>query len=185
MVRGTVPKGDKAKGHKPAVGEGKLERPATLPDKMQELATIAESGAAIASVESPPFATAYAVELWRVCVVEMAANKHLHEPDLAMLRAYVDQCEVHELASADVRERGVLLKIDVYDAEGNVVGSKYAPNPAVKMARDAATSMRLLSDVLGLNPLARVRSNLMDAAAGDMVGSLRDRLLKQLQDRAK
>ena len=36
--------------------------------------------------------------------------------------------------------------------------------------------MRQLSDVLGLNPLARIRGNLMEAATGSMVLDIQKRL---------
>ena len=168
MAKGRIPAGDRKLGNSAPVGGGKLARPAVVDPKL-------------ATIDAPEGLEGYAAEVWRVCVVEMAANAHLHEPDLAMLRAYVDQVQVNLEAAAHVREYGVMIRVDQYDDEGEIKGTRYVANPAVKVARDAATAMRQLSDVLGLNPLARIRGNLMDAAAGDMVGSLRERLLKQLQ----
>jgi phage terminase small subunit len=50
------------------------------------------------------------------------------------------------------------------------------PNPMIKVAKDAAVTMRQLSDVLGLNPLARIRGNLMEAVTGSMVLDIQKRL---------
>jgi hypothetical protein len=40
--------------------------------------------------------------------------------------------------------------------------------------------MRQLADALGLNPLARIRGNLMEAATGSMVLDVQERLRKMM-----
>jgi hypothetical protein len=42
--------------------------------------------------------------------------------------------------------------------------------------------MRQLSDVLGLNPLARIRGNLMEAATGSMVFDIQKRLRDLMEE---
>ena len=109
-------------------------------------------------------------EVWSACVLEMSGNRHLRAPDLVLLRAYVDAVETHRRAGADLAERGYLVE--------NAFG--LAVNPMVRVQKDAAATLRQLSDVLGLNPLARIRSGLLEVAGQSLVLELRERLTKEL-----
>ncbi len=135
-----------------------------------------------ALVKAPPIAAQLAesvppadlpasvVDVWQACVVEMAGNRHLRAPDLVLLRAYCEAVAVHAEASAEIHAMGVL------------VDSPMGPqtNPMVKVQKDAAATMRQLSEVLGLNPLARIRAGIMELAVQSLALGIRDRLVDQL-----
>ena len=109
--------------------------------------------------------------VWSACVTEMAGNRHLRAPDLVLLKTYCEAVATHAAASSDVHKRGLLVE----NAFGPCV------NPMVKVQKDAAVTIRQLSDVLGLNPLARIRAGILEIAGASMVMDIRERLLKQVQ----
>lgn len=113
-----------------------------------------------------------AAEVWRTIVADMAALRTLREVDLPLVRAYCQATQVHADASDLVNRKGVL----VAGPNGPM------PNPMIKVAKDAAVTMRQLSDVLGLNPLARIRGNLMEAATGSMVFDIQKRLRDLMEE---
>ena len=112
-----------------------------------------------------------AADTWRVILSDMAALRTLREVDLPLVLAFCQAAQVHADASQIVYETGVLVK----GSNGAVA------NPMLRVQKDAATAMRQLSDVLGLNPLARIRGNLMEAAAGSMVLDIQKRLREMLE----
>jgi P27 family predicted phage terminase small subunit len=126
---------------------------------------------AIALRAPPPDIGPVAADTWRVILGDMAALRTLREVDLPLVLAFCQAAQVHAEASRIVTEKGVLVK----GSNGAVT------NPLLKVQKDAATTMRQLSDVLGLNPLARIRGNLMEAAAGSMVLEVQKRLRELLE----
>ena len=125
-----------------------------------------EPPAELAHREPPADMPTVAAEVWRTIVADMAALRTLREVDLPLVRAYCQAAQVHADASDLVNRKGVL----VAGPNGPM------PNPMIKVAKDSAVTMRQLSDVLGLNPLARIRGNLMEAATGSMVLDIQKRL---------
>ncbi len=109
--------------------------------------------------------------VWQACVAEMSGNRHLRAPDLVLLRAYCEAVAVHAEASAEIHNLGVLLD--------GPMGPQ--TNPMLRVQKDAAATIRQLSDVLGLNPLARIRAGIMELAGQSMALELRDRLVKQVK----
>ncbi|MDD5002299.1 MAG: P27 family phage terminase small subunit [Thiomonas arsenitoxydans] len=110
-------------------------------------------------------------QAWLAAVTEMSANRALRDVDLVLVGSWAAAVQLHEQAGAILAERGILA-----------IGASGAPipHPAVKMQRDAATTIRQLSDVLGLNPLARIRAGLMEIAGQSMLVDLRERLVDKL-----
>jgi P27 family predicted phage terminase small subunit len=100
----------------------------------------------------------------------MGANRQLRASDLVLLRAYVEAVFVHAEASAKVHEFGVL----VASPRGPV------PNPMIRVQDNAARTIRLLSENLGLNPMARIRAGIMEIAGASMVLELRQNLVREL-----
>ena len=109
-------------------------------------------------------------DVWTACVTEMGANRHLRAPDLVLLRAYCEAAYLHLQASAMIH------------AQGLIIDGAFGPitNPMIKVQKDAATTIRQLSDVLGLNPLARIRGGLLEIAGQSMVLDIRERLVAKL-----
>jgi len=77
---------------------------------------------------------------------------------------------VHLEASAKVREFGVL----VAGPSGPI------PNPMIRVQDNAARTIRLLSENLGLNPIARIRAGIMEVAGASMVLDIRERLVREI-----
>jgi P27 family predicted phage terminase small subunit len=107
---------------------------------------------------------------WRTCVDEMAANRQLRASDLVLLKAYVEAVHVHAEASAKVHEFGVL----VASPKGPV------PNPMLRVQDNAARTIRLLSENLGLNPMSRIRAGLMEVMGASMVMDIRQGLAREV-----
>ncbi len=53
-------------------------------------------------------------------------------------------------------------------------------NPLIRVQKDAAQTIRQLSDVLGLNPTARIRAGLQEVVGASLVLGIRDRLVGEL-----
>jgi len=105
-------------------------------------------------------------DVWRVAVAEMGGNRHLRPVDLVQLKVWCEAVWVHAQASANVHKFGVLVK----GASGPIA------NPMLRVQKDAAATIRQVSDVLGLNPLARIHAGLMQVAGAGMVMGIRERL---------
>jgi P27 family predicted phage terminase small subunit len=113
-----------------------------------------------------------AQELWRIAIADMARSKVLMPSDLASLKVWCEAFADHEDASRIIRETGRLVK----GAHGPM------PNPMLRVKKEAAATMRQFSDILGLNPLARIRGNLMEAATGSLVLDIQKRLLDFMEE---
>ena len=140
-------------GHRPQTGGGP---PAVLPPKPPDITQHAP----------PDGMQAVASGVWALILDDRAALRTLREVDLPLVRAYCEAAQVHADASDLLNRHGLLVE----GANGP------QPNPMIKVAKDAAVTMRQISDVLGLNPLARIRGNLMEAATGSMVLDIQKRL---------
>jgi P27 family predicted phage terminase small subunit len=123
------------------------------------------------SIEPPADLPALVHDVWRVAVAEMGGNRHLREVDLVQLKVWCEAVYVHAVASANIHRYGVLVK----GAAGVPVA-----NPMLKVQKDAAATIRQLSDVLGLSPLSRVHLGLMEIAGQSLVFDLRERLVSRL-----
>ena len=120
---------------------------------------------------APATMPAAAREVWSIVVTDLVETGHLRKSDTPLVKAYCEAVYVHAEASAKIHAVGVLVKT----ADGRVI-----PNPMLRVQKDAATTMRQLSDVMGLNPLARIRAGLMEVAGASMVNDLRERLIAKL-----
>jgi P27 family predicted phage terminase small subunit len=109
-------------------------------------------------------------EAWRTCVEEMAANRQLRASDLVLLRAYVEAIYVHVEASAKVHKYGIM----VAGPNGP------AANPMIRVQDNAARTIRLLSENLGLNPMVRIRAGLMEVMGASMVMDIRKSLAREV-----
>ena len=105
-----------------------------------------------------------------MAVEEMGGNRQLRPIDLVQLKVWCEALFVHAEASENIHTYGVLVK----GTAGPI------SNPMLRVQKDAAATIRQLSDVLGLNPLARIRAGIMELAGQSMALELRDRLVKQL-----
>jgi P27 family predicted phage terminase small subunit len=126
----------------------------------------------LATLPPPKGLPAAAADTWRAILSDMAALRTLREVDMPLVLAYCEAVYVHTEASANIHTYGVLVK----GPRGPI------PNPMIRVQKDAATTIRQLSDVLGLNPLARIRGNLMEVAGQSVALGIRDRLLERLGD---
>lgn len=111
-----------------------------------------------------------ALDAWRICAAEMQGNRQLRDSDLVVLRAYVEAVHVHAEATAKVHEFGVLIE----SHKGPI------PNPMIRVQDNAARTIRLLSENLGLNPIARIRAGIMEVVGASMVLDIRERLVKEI-----
>lgn len=111
-----------------------------------------------------------AAAAWRLYIAEMASNRALRESDLIMLRTLCDAIYLEHQAMSVVYSKGL------------VVAGAFGPvtNPMIKVAKDATTTIRQITDVMGLNPMARIRGHLMEIAGASMVTDLREKLVGQL-----
>ena len=151
-------------GNRAAVGRAKPATSRALP-----------APAAVVGAEPPAGLPEAVAPVWGVCVAEMAANRHLRASDLILLKAYCEAVALHDESSNQIHRLGVL----VAGPSGPMV------NPLIRVQKDAAQTIRQLSDVLGLNPLARIRAGLQEAAGASLVLGIRERLVGKIVDGGK
>lgn len=130
---------------------------------------------ALAESEPPEEMDPAAKDVWRLAIADMARSKVLVPSDLASLKVWCEAFADHEDASRIIRETGRLVK----GAHGPM------PNPMLRVKKEAAATMRQYSDVLGLNPLARIRGNLMAISAQSQALDVRERIIAVLTEREK
>ncbi len=132
--------------------------------------------AAVVEADPPDGLPAAVAPLWNACVAEMAANRHLRETDLILLKAYLrgDLLSTRRL-SAQIHRLGMLVAGD----RGPMV------NPLIRVQKDAAQTMRQLADVLGLEPLGADPRGPQEVAGASLVLGIRDRLVGELAKGAK
>jgi P27 family predicted phage terminase small subunit len=119
---------------------------------------------------APSSLPAGVVDLWQDCVTEMAATRRLRKPDLVLLKAYCEAVDLHDRASENIHHYGVLVK----GLNGPVA------NPLIRVQKDAASTMRQLSDVLGINPLARIPAGLAQLAGQTLMKDLHTGMAKAI-----
>lgn len=176
MAKGRPKTAGPKTGHRKAAGET---------EPLSEKLTPVESS--LANREAPCDLPPAAAEAWRICIQEMAGNRHVREPDLLLLRSYVVAVHVHEEATASIFKHGALIAVYatvggevILGDDGLPIQVGVKPNPAVKMRDAAANQLRYYSDIMGLNPLARIRQNLAEAAGQIMTLDIRDRLIADI-----
>lgn len=105
-------------------------------------------------------------EVWNAAVAEMSGNRHMRQVDLIQLSVWCEAVYNHAQASDSIHKFGLVVK------------GKHGPmtNPMLKVQKDAAATIRMYSDMLGLNPLARIRAGLMEIAGESMLFSLNEKL---------
>lgn len=129
----------------------------------------------LAESEPPEEMDPAAKDVWRLAIADMARSKVLVPSDLASLKVWCEAFADHEDASRIIRETGRLVK----GAHGPM------PNPMLRVKKEAAATMRQYSDILGLNPLARIRGNLMAISAQSQALDVRERIIAVLTERGK
>lgn len=120
----------------------------------------------VAGTPSPPdYFTGEMAAEWSRLVGELAAHpRWLADVDLGVLEGYVAAWSTFRQAARSVAERGAV-----------VVGSTglVAPNPAVRVQRDALTQLRQYAQQLGFTPVARdrlsVAANEPDGPGSDLL----------------
>lgn len=145
-------------GNRPAQGKKKAATDAIVLAEPAPLCT--------ADLPAPPEGLPEVIhEAWYVAVAEMGGNGHLRPIDLEHLEVWAwAKWEFHD-ASAKL-------------AMGTIVKGPNGPmkNPAHQIAKDAAATMRMYSDMLGLNPGARIRLGLMEIAGMSLLAGLNESL---------
>lgn len=165
-----------ARGGKPTAGP-KTGRPKTAAKpKSQALAPVSNG---LATTAAPADLPDQAKDAWDIFLAEMVGNRHVREADLPLLKAYVMSVFEHEDASKSIIELGTMVKVTRYTSAGEPYEA-IIPNPALKIRHQAATQMRYYSDLLGLNPVARIRQNLAEVAGQSMLLDIRDRLVREM-----
>ncbi|MFJ8269473.1 phage terminase small subunit P27 family [Streptomyces sp. NPDC094154] len=117
------------------------------------------AGGPLGTPDPPDWLPETAQEEWQRVVEACAAHPTwLQHGDVAILTAYVATWATWLEAAQDVARRGALVpgrsSADDDDGEG---GRRLVKNPAVQIARDAATQLRALCRELGFSPDARRR----------------------------
>jgi len=158
VARGSATAPDRAQshssGHRALPGQGKSPSVAVVPVRDE-----------LARTDPPEDLPAVAAGTWRAILSDMAALRTLREVDMPLVLAFCEAAYVHHEASAIIHKAGVMIKGD----------HGPTPNPMLRVQKDAAGTMRQLADVLGLNPMARIRGNLMEVSGQSLALGIRDR----------
>ena len=101
------------------------------------------------------------VELWR----RLQQAPWISEMELF---AVEDLCQtVDEIAEyrADIMQMGITLEEPMIGPRGDVLGTRFVPNPLIRELRRAQKQMHSTASVLGFNPTARARLGLAEVRA--------------------
>jgi P27 family predicted phage terminase small subunit len=158
-----------AKGRPRNARRDELDGPKTPPAAPHLPAVPAE----LAEQDPPGDMDPAAQEVWRTAICDLARSKVLVPSDLTSLKVWCEAYADHEDAARIIRETGRLVK----GAHGPM------PNPMLRVKKEAAATMRQYSDILGLNPLARIRGNLMAISAQSQALDVRERIIAILSER--
>ena len=154
----------------------------------------AESDAAVARGEEflasvlPSALGALQAEIWEICTQEMAAQGPLRPSDLILTLGYCNAAAQMIEAHECIHEHGAMMKApivawDTVSGKDVLVGWRLEPNPALKVALAATNSLRLTSEVLLLNPAARIRFGLEDIARLSLSQEMREHLERKTDAR--
>lgn len=103
----------------------------------------------VAEMPEPPSEMAAPVaEVWTRAVLALADMGLARGADADVLRCYVEAVWTHQRACAILRQSGVLVQ----GTSGNLI-----TNPALRVQRDAATTIRMFAAEFGFSPSARTR----------------------------
>ncbi len=169
--QGRVPKPDGSRaGHRKGPGRAK---PAEVTRVEQR----------VASAEAPSALSPIAQQIWDMIVADMATLGHLREPDLVLVRGYCAQAGIMIAAEKLIDEYGEMMREPILakngDGEAVIVGHRMKQNPAVKMHGEALDRLRMLSNELALNPIARVRGNFMETATAAVAFAVAEHVEKK------
>lgn len=174
--RGRIPdsdREDRGTGHRSGVGRGKQIEVLPVEQKL-------------VGADPPPELSPIAQEIWEICIADMATLGHLRAPDLLLLRGYCETAAIMIEAEACIREYGAMMRepilaTDPETLDVTVVGYRLQANPAVKQHGEAVNRLRLLSNEIMLNPLARIRGNLLEVATSSIALDVVNIVSKKLE----
>lgn len=159
-----------AKGRKPdptRANRGTGNRPAQGTPKVIKASPLPVTPEPVDVAFAPPADLPEPIqEVWRAVVLDLGGSNHMRETYLPALRAYCEALHVHSLASANIREYGVLVK----GPSGPVA------NPLIRVQKEAAATMLRFAETLGLTPAGRIRLGLMEITGMSILSSLNESL---------
>jgi P27 family predicted phage terminase small subunit len=101
---------------------------------------------------------------------ELAAT--LRPTDLAAVKTLCETAYYSRCAAEYIAEHGVMIAVDVFDRQGEVVGTATRPNPALKIHKETSATYLRLADALGLTPSSRMRLGLMKIVGASLLSQL-------------
>jgi P27 family predicted phage terminase small subunit len=103
---------------------------------------------------------------WRAIIQDLGSTNHMRDTYLPAITAYVEAWWIHQEASANIHQFGVLVKGP----------SGPQPNPLIRVQKEAAATMLRYADVLGLTPAGKIRLGLMEITGMSLLSSLNQAL---------
>lgn len=103
---------------------------------------------------------------WRAIIDDLGSTNHMRETYLPAITAYVEAWWIHQEASANIHQFGVLVKGP----------SGPQANPLIRVQKEAAATMLRYADVLGLTPAGKIRLGLMEITGMSLLSSLNEAL---------
>lgn len=161
MSKGRKPdpaRANRGTGNRPAQGTPRVRAAAPVVAKQSVVAVKP------APEQFPPPASLPATihSTWRAIVSDLGGNNHMRETYLPAITAYCEAWWIHEEATANIHQFGVLVKGP----------SGPTANPLIRVQKEAAATMLRYADVLGLTPAGRIRLGLMEITGMSLLSSL-------------
>jgi P27 family predicted phage terminase small subunit len=97
----------------------------------------------------------WASMLWNQISEEYLSSGLITNLDHSSLHALCNEYGTYREASEIVRNKGLLIKMDVYSSKGNLTGTRYAANPLIRVANNAFKNYKCLCTEFGLTPASR------------------------------
>lgn len=119
-------------------------------------------------------------KVWRTVMATMPLS--LPELDALSVSRFAELVEERDQVMAAWREHGPLLEEPIVSPKGDVVGTRYVPNPAAQMLRQLDRQLDALADRLALTPAARGRLGLVLTSAERQAAEV-DRVMSGLEVR--
>ena len=109
--------------------------------------------------EPPSELNEWGAQIYRAIMGEYSKIGLISKVDVGSLLILCNEFGTYCEADDIIKAKGLEIEEDVYNKEGEIVGSKTVPNPMLKVRNDAMKNYKTLCVEFGLTPASRTSLN--------------------------